>query len=302
MGRRLRAACARMTIREAVDEAAAVLARASLDSPRLEAELLLEHVLETPRLRLVLQGGNAVDEAPLGRFRELVSRRAQRIPLQHLVGWAPFLEHRVECTRDALVPRPETEHLALLAIAHLRGMPPCPAPRVLDIGTGTGCLALAIAAALPHVAVTAVEKSHPAAELARRNFRRTGVAGRVGLVEGDAFGVVPALGGRFDLVVTNPPYIPTADIGQLDPEVRDHDPAAALDGGADGLDFYRRLALEGRNWAAPGGVLMAEFGDGQARALESLFSAAGWIAIRVEKDLSRRERILIVQAPPGNRA
>ncbi len=289
-----------MTLREAIDHAARRLDQAGVDSPRLEAELLLEHVLGIPRLRLIVQSSDPLSPEAAAALEQFVARRATRVPLQHLTGWAPFLEHRLQVTRDTLIPRPETEQLAGFALDRLR---PLAAVRggktvqVLDLGTGTGCLALALAAAVPTARVTAIEISPPAAEVARRNFAEAGVAGRVELIEGDGFLVVPALGRRFDLIVTNPPYLPNADIAGLAPEVRDHDPHVALAGGADGLDCYRRLAEIAGEWLEPDGWLLAEFGDDQAPALSVLFARHGWKGIQVEKDLSGRDRVLIVRPP-----
>ncbi len=290
-----------MTIRGAIEEGEATLARAGVATARLEGELLLEHVLDVPRLRLILRGSETIGDAALRDFRIITARRATRIPLQHLVGWAPFLGHRIVSTRDALVPRPETEQLALLAIDRLRRVEAPRPRRVLDIGTGTGCITIAIASEVPDAECVAVELSPDAATLARINLGRANLGRRVELVEGDAFEILKTLGRRFDCIVTNPPYIASAEIEGLDPEVRDHDPRLALDGGTDGLDFHRRLAVEARGWLEPGGWLLAEFGDGQAAALSEMFARAGWIEISVEKDLSLRERVLIVRAPPrGN--
>jgi release factor glutamine methyltransferase len=286
-----------MTRRDVLTDATRRLSAAGIESARLEAELLLEHVLDQPRLKLSLDLDRHVLPTAEAAFAELIQQRRTRIPLQHLTGWAPFLEHRLRVTRDTLIPRPETETLALLALEILRAHPECGRAGALDFGTGSGCLALALAAAVPGLAVTAVELSPAAAAVAQDNFHRAGVPDRIHLVTGDGFLTVPSLGRRFGLIVTNPPYIPEAEIAELSPEVRDHDPRQALVGGLDGLDYYRRMAREGRHWLEPEGWLLAEFGDGQGPDLAREFSKQGWNAVRVEKDLSGRPRVLIVRAP-----
>ena len=301
-----------MTILDVIRRSTEFLAGRGVDSPRLQVELLLAHVLKLPRLKLYLQFDRELTEAELNPLRDLVKRRGQREPLQHLTGTAAFLAHEIKVTREVLVPRPETEMLAQLAVQKLSaagGQPMAseadrmPAARCLDFGTGSGCLAIAIAAACPETEVHAIDKSPAALTIARENAASNGVAGRIAFLEGDGFAALaahPSSGIRlppFDLVVTNPPYIPTAEIATLDPEVRDHDPRLALDGGADGLDFYRRLATEAVPWLVPGGWLLAEFGDGQAEAVSGIFTGAGWSSEGVEKDLSGRERVLIVRSP-----
>ncbi len=301
-----------MTILDVIRRSTEFLAGRGVDSPRLQVELLLAHVLKLPRLKLYLQFDRELTEVELAPLRDLVKRRGQREPLQHLTGTAAFLSHEIKVTRDVLVPRPETEMLAQLAVQKLSAASRqasagdaggTPAPKCLDFGTGSGCLAIAIAAACPGTEVHAIDKSSAALAIARENAASNGVAGRIIFHEGDGFAALAAhpvsgvLHPAFDLVVTNPPYIPTAEIATLDPEVRDFDPRLALDGGADGLDFYRMLAVEAVPWLVPGGWLLAEFGDGQAEALSGIFAAAGWSSEGVEKDLSGRERVLIVRSP-----
>lgn len=289
-----------MTVLEILQRSTGYLAARGVDSARLNAELLLSHVLGRPRLRLYLDFEQRVAEADLSRARELVRRRGQREPLQHLTGTAAFLEHELEVGPDVLIPRPETEGLAQAAIHRLRAMSGADPLRVLDFGTGSGCLAIAIAAAMPVAEVHALEVSSAALDTAVRNARRCGQE-RIRFHLGDGFtalrdGSGPSPG-ELDLIVANPPYIPTGDLDGLAPEVRDHDPRAALDGGVDGLDFYRRLAREALLWLKPEAPLLMEFGDGQAPALRTLFHQGGWNLEAVGKDLSGTERILIVRRP-----
>jgi release factor glutamine methyltransferase len=289
-----------VTILDVLRRSTDFLAERGVESPRLQVELLLSHVLKLPRLKLYLQFDRVLTEAELTPLRELVKRRGQREPLQHLTGTAAFLGHELKVSRDVLVPRPETEVLAQLALAKLTEQPAGAAEasplRVLDFGTGSGCLAIALAAGCPSAEVHALDKSPPALALARENAALNSVAGRITFHEGDGFAAL-AQPTAFDLIVTNPPYIPSAEIATLDPEVREFDPLLALDGGADGLDCYRMLAAQAGAWLKSGGWLLTEFGDGQAAALTGLFGATGWLCEGVEKDLSGRDRVLIVRRP-----
>ena len=190
------------------------------------------------------------------------------------------------------MPRPETELLAERACQFLSTLNSRPST-CLDFGTGTGCLAVALAVKVTGASVQAVDISSDALALARQNAEAHRVADRIQFWAGDGFAALPA-GLQFDLIVSNPPYVPSAEIATLQPEVRDFDPRAALDGGPDGLDFYRRLAREAGPRLKPGGKLMLEFGDGQADALREMFSG-NWIVEVVEEDYSRRPRVLVAR-------
>jgi release factor glutamine methyltransferase len=287
-----------MTIGEAILAGEKQLVAAGIDSGRLETEMMLAQLREEPRLNLWLQRGDVLTEGQREKLQDWLARRSTREPIQHILGWAPFLDFELHVTRDVLVPRPETEVLAQLAIQRLAG---AAAPRVLDWGTGSGCLALAIAQAVPSAEVHALDVSPDALRIARANAIAYRLADRIRFHPGDGFAALDSEfrdpQNAFDLIVTNPPYIPAAEVETLDPEVRLHDPRLALVGGDDGLECYRRLAAEALGWLKPGGWLLAEFGDGQAPALTELFGKAGWLIEAVEKDLSGRDRILIVRAP-----
>jgi release factor glutamine methyltransferase len=281
-------------------DAARRLAAAGLDSPRLEAELLLEAVTGVPRLRRGIRDPGLPDGDSLRQFEEWLQQRCRRVPFQHLTGTAPFLDFDLRVTSDVLIPRPETECLALCA----RRLVPSGGGRVIDLGTGSGCLALALALARTDLEIHAVDVSAAALLVARGNAGRLGLLDRVRFHQADVFGEhpFPTQWGRFDLVMTNPPYIPRQDIAMLQPEVRDHDPHLALDGGVDGLDPYRQLARRGLSLLNDTGWLLAEFGDGQGDALTGIFARHGWTDISLEKDLSGRDRILIVRPPRSNQS
>jgi len=279
---------AAVTVLEVIQRSTEFLQRHGVDSPRLQIELLLAHVLKLPRLQLYLNHERVLAETELAALRALVQRRARREPLQHLVGNTAFLGLEIAVGPDALIPRPETETLVELAAAALAKVT---APAVLDFGTGTGCIALALAVQCPSASVHALDISPAALALARRNAEAHKLGGRVLLHLGDGFAALPPAA-RFDLIVSNPPYIPAAEIATLQPEVRDFDPRLALDGGADGLAFHRRLAREAPARLKPGGGFFAEFGDGQAEAIQSLFAEAGWDQIAVHPDLTGRLRVV----------
>jgi release factor glutamine methyltransferase len=273
-----------------------------IDDPEPEAIWLLAHVLSSSPTRLRLRFDEEISQAPFAKLKELLDRRRRRIPLQHLLGTAPFLDFELEVTPDVLIPRPETEVLALAAIKALKSRKdPQHLFRALDIGTGSGCLAISIAVAFPKAEVVAGDKSEAALRIARRNAQACGASG-IRFVPMDLLAARDSDFSDLDLIVSNPPYIPSGDIAGLQIEVRDHDPRLALDGGFDGLDFYRKLSEVGLAWLRPGAWMLMEFGDGQALALVDLFSGAGWNDISVEKDLSGRDRVLIVRRPQARQS
>ena len=282
-----------MTVLEVIQRSADFLARKGVESPRLQVELLLAHVLQMPRMKLYLNFDRALGEPELETLRTLIKRRAEREPLQHIVGSTSFCGFEIAVNRDVLVPRPETELLAEQAWGFLSTLGGA-APTVLDLGTGSGCLAIAIALKSPHATVHTVDISEAALAVARANALRLGAGERVLFHTGDGFSVIDP-GIAFHLIVSNPPYIPSDEIATLQPEVRDFDPRLALDGGVDGLDFYRRLAVEARSRLKPAGKLMVEFGDGQHGDVSALFTNAGWTVEMVVKDYTGRERILIAR-------
>lgn len=284
-----------MTVLEVIQRSTDYLQRRGVPAPRLQAECLLAHVLGQKRLQLYLQHDRPVPETALEPMRQLLRRRAAREPLQHLVGTVAFADFELQATPQALIPRPETELLLEHASRWLAGrmaQPDAPAqPAILDWGTGSGCLAIGLARHFPTARVTAIDVSPEALSLARQNAEKNGVHDRMTWALSDGFA---ALAGKcgFDLVVANPPYIPSAEIARLEPEVREHDPRLALDGGPDGLDFYRRLATECPPHLAAGGMLWLELGHGQAAAVSAIFSAAGWRIVALEQDYQRIERVL----------
>jgi release factor glutamine methyltransferase len=280
----------RVTVLEGIQKSAEFLAKKSIESPRLQAELLLAHVLGLERMKLYLNFERVLAPAEVDRFRDLIRRRGQREPLQHIVGSTSFCGLELAVNRHVLVPRPETELLAEAGWTFLSTHNPQPST-ALDFGTGSGCLAIALAVKSPDARVHALDLSADALEIAKQNAARHQVLQRIQFVCGDGFAALPE-GNRFDLIISNPPYVATAEIESLEPEVRDYDPRSALDGGADGLDFYRRFAAEARPFLRTGGRLMLEFGDGQADAIKAIFETQNWIVESVLADYTQRPRIL----------
>ncbi len=276
-----------MTILELIQKTTGYFEKAGVPTPRLDVEWLLAHVLGVRRMDLYVQFERALTEPELDRLRPLVKRRAAREPLQHLVGTVEFCGIQLAVDRRALVPRPETEILVERALALL----PQEEAVALDLGTGGGAIALALLAARPAWRAIATDLSVEALLLARENAARLGLESRVTFREGDLF--APLIAGEvFDLVAANPPYIPTAKIASLEPEVRDHDPRPALDGGADGLDIIRRLVAEAPKALAPGGRLLLEVGHDQADAVAALLQERGWREAAFTADLQGCRRIV----------
>ncbi|MGP8238805.1 MAG: peptide chain release factor N(5)-glutamine methyltransferase [Limisphaerales bacterium] len=283
-----------MSILEVIQRSADFLAKKGVASPRLQVELLLAHALSMPRMKLYLNFERPLNAAELDTVRALVQRRGQREPLQYIVGSTSFCGLEMALDHRVLIPRPETELLAERAWKFLQH---CLEPAVsLDLGTGSGCLAIALARNVPSIEVHATDISAEALEVARRNARSHEVADRIRWHQGDYFAAVP-VETRFDLIVSNPPYIPSARIETLEPEVREHEPRGALDGGADGLDFYRRMAAQARPFLRPGGRVMVELDDDGAEATHEIFSRENWTIEAIEKDHNQTPRILIAHLP-----
>ena len=281
-----------MTLIQAIRYGAEYLAPRDIAAPRLEAELLLAHLLSMKRMELYLDLARVVTPAEVDRFHELLSRRARHEPSQYILGTAVFCGLEMEVNRDVLIPRPETEVLAEAAWTQLAQ---CPRTRAaLDFGTGSGCLAIAMAVHCPDSVITAIDSSAAALCLARRNAERHGVAERVRFLCVDGIGGLPSQQ-QFDLIATNPPYIPSAELAGLAPEVREFEPVLALDGGPDGLDFYRALAGRSRAILKPGGWFLAEFGDDQGPRIVDIFKSHHWAGTELAPDLSGRTRILIAR-------
>jgi release factor glutamine methyltransferase len=286
-----------VTVLEVIQRSTQFLAQKGVDSPRLQVELLLAHLLRLPRLQLYLNFQRELDETELSRLREFVKRRGQREPLQHIVGTTSFVGLEIKCSRAALIPRPETEQLAERGWKYLQSLEGG-SPAVLDVGTGSGCIAIAIASKVPAARVTALDISPDALALAHTNAAALSVSERIDFIQGDA--LTFSASRAFDLVVSNPPYIPSAEITELEPEVKEFDPMLALDGGPDGLSLFRRLAAESGKWLKPGGIFMAEFSDGQEVSLRTLFESENWIVEDIAADYSGRPRILTARLKPSS--
>ena len=234
---------------------------------RLEAEWLLCAVTGLDRVGLYLQYDKPLNESELADYRVKVARRAKREPLQHILGSQEFCGLEYEVTADVLVPRYDTELLVSEALSR------CPtAAAILDIGTGSGCIAVSLQKLFTNAAVTATDISEAALTVARRNAEKHGVD--IEFLAGSLF--APVAGRRFDLIVSNPPYIPSADIESLEQEVRDYDPRSALDGGKDGLEIYRVLIPAAVTCLHPGGWLLVEIGTGQSEDVEQMFRNTGY--------------------------
>ena len=270
-------------------DAVAALAAAGVPSPRADAELLIGHVLGRSRgeVQALAFADRELGDADAARLAELVGRRAEREPLQHLTGLAHFRGLELAVGPGVFVPRPETELVAQFAIDALATVA-SERPVAVDLGTGSGAIALALATEVPHSEVWAVEVSPDALAWARRNVERIGAA-NLRLVPGDIATALPELDGLVDVLVSNPPYIPEGMIPR-DPEVERFDPPLALYGGADGLDAVRDLAATGRRLLRPGGALVVEHAEIQGEAIRSLLAGGGWRAVQTHPDLTGRPR------------
>jgi release factor glutamine methyltransferase len=258
-----------------------------IESPRLDAELLLSATLEMDRVALYVNFERPLIADELARYREKVRRRADREPLQYILGETEFWSLPFSVNPFVLIPRADTEVLVEEALKRIDGC-----SNVLDVGTGSGAIAVALAHDQPELQVTALDRSEEALEVARSNARRNGVLEHVDCLAGDLNSLPP---GPFDMIVSNPPYIPSRDWERLMPEVRDHEPRLALDGGDDGLEAYRRIAVQALKILSPGGWLLVEVGIGQAAVVSALFKAAGLTDVAQRDDYAGIPRVVMGQ-------
>jgi len=281
------------------------------DRARLDAETLLLHLLGKQRAWLIAHQDDEFGGCTAIRYAALLDRRAKGEPIQYITGECEFYGLPFRVTPDVLIPRPETEHLvenafSLAAQLGAPSKPPVlrfgwetensdPPLRILDIGTGSGAIAVALAHGLPGANITATDISAHALALAAENAARNAVAGRIRFLQGDL--LAPVIREQFDLIVSNPPYVPTIDRESLSVEVRDYEPSIALFAGSDGLDIDRRLIPAAFASLAPGGFLVLEIGFGQSSAIEALLTSAGFTDIESILDLQQIPRVLSARRP-----
>nr|WP_228504959.1 peptide chain release factor N(5)-glutamine methyltransferase [Curtobacterium sp. VKM Ac-1395] len=271
-----------------LDEATAAFVAHGVPTPRVDAELLLAWATDTSRGAVqarAMTGGTIAGEH-VDRFRQAVARRATRLPLQHITGEAHFRALTLAVGPGVFVPRPETEGVVQFGIDALRAAA-VPEPIAVDLGTGSGAIAIAMDTEVPNALVYAVERSPEALPWTRRNVATYG--GTVRLVEGDLADAFPELDGTVSVVVSNPPYVPD-DAVPVDPEVRDHDPALALYGGPDGLDAVRALAESAWRLLVPGGLLVVEHAEPQGAAVREVLARRGFRSPETHQDLTGRDR------------
>jgi len=293
------AAMANVELSISIDAARRGLAREfrrrGLDTPELDARLLVGHALGLDHAALVAQAGRRIDAREASAISALAGRRLGHEPVARILGVKEFWGMRFKLNAETLVPRPETETVVEAALAAMEGTNRSTL-RIADLGTGSGAILLALLAAQPAALGVGTDISHAALACARENAAALGLAGRATFVACD-YG--RALTGPFDLVVSNPPYVARGDIAMLPPEVRDHDPLRALDGGTDGLDGYRAIAAEARRLLAPGGALVMELGAGQAQAVTDLMRVNGFTLDSPPRhDLAGIARALLLRPAP----
>lgn len=281
-----------MTVGGLIEKCVSILLEAGIKSPLTDVEWLASEILQYRRSELALYSHKIPTSEQVNRMLKNINRRMNREPLQHILGIGDFFGYEFRVSSAVLIPRPETETLAELALDFLQ---PFPSPIVFDLGTGSGCIGITLAKRCPGVKIIASDVSESALNLAKLNAETLDALSQVEFRVADGLAAL-AKGEQVDLIVSNPPYIPSGDIADLQPEVRHYDPHLALDGGEDGLQFHRLLAADGQSRLKPGGQLMAEFGDGQESAIEGLFAQADWPSVKITNDLTGRPRIVIASA------
>lgn len=286
-----------MTLAEAINRAAAGLSDRGIPNARLDAELLLRHVLGRDRAWILTHIQDALDGEHEAIFDSLISRRANREPLQYITGTQEFWGLDFIVTPDVLIPRPETE---LIIESSLQAMAGTPSPLIVDLCTGSGCIAVSLAKELPSSRILATDSSEKAVAVARLNARKHQVADRIRFLHGDLFEPLEELDilGKVDILVSNPPYVPAGLMSILQPEVRDHEPETALLAGPEGTEIHVRIISTAPRYLRTQGSLIMEMGIGQATAVGQMIRASGaYHSAEVLKDLAGIERVIIAKRP-----
>jgi release factor glutamine methyltransferase len=275
------------TVGDALASTRTALSQAGIDSAALDARLLVAHAISVPVERVIAWPEHTLPSDAAERLERLLARRVAREPMSQILGHREFWSLDFKVTSDVLTPRPDSETVIEAVLEHVgdRRRP----LRIVDLGVGSGCLLLALLSELPAASGLGVDQSVAALAIARQNGQRLGLGERVRWHEGDW---LDGIDERFDIIVSNPPYIPTAALAALDPELR-YEPRAALDGGRDGLDAYRSIARHLRQKLMPGGIVALEIGHDQGNAVTAILTAAGLDAWRRRADLSGRERCIL---------
>ena len=280
------------TVLKVLQWAAAFLKERGIDSPRSTAELLLAHALASERVQLYVHHDQPLEQAELSVFKQLLLRRLHGEPAAYILGRKGFWTLELKVTPDVLIPRPETECLVEAALAFLKKLP-AGRSRVLDLGTGSGAIVLALAAEAPEHCYFACDLSPEAAAIARLNAGEAGVSGRVVFWAASWFSALKPGRALFDLIVSNPPYVASAAIDRLAPEIALHEPRLALDGDADGLRSYRAIVGEAHRYLAPGGRLLLEIGSDQRPAVQQLAEQCGtYDGFSCSRDYSGHDRVV----------
>lgn len=272
-----------MTYQEALSKGISLLESENIADARLDAWYLLSYVTEMSRASYIMEAASPIDDLALYKYQSLLYRRAKHEPLQYIVGEQDFMGLKFWVNEHVLIPRQDTELLVEQALAAI-----LPGSHILDLCTGSGCVLISLVALGQGLSGTGVDISKEAIDVAKENGQRL-VGNKVVFYRGDLFAPVH---GKFNAIVSNPPYIPTAVIEGLEPEVKDHEPRLALDGTDDGLYFYRKICAQAADYLNEGGWLLVEIGYDQGQAVAGLFQAAGFKDVQIVKDLSKNDRVV----------
>ena len=278
----------RLTILDVLNSSRDFLEKRGVPSPRVEAEVLISHLLGCDRMGVYMNFERPLTDAEADSLREMVQRRGKREPLNYITGHREFWSLDFRVNSSVLIPRPETE---LLVEEGVKAMKNVDSPSILDVGTGSGAIAIALARELPSAKIWATDISSEALGVAQANSTTHGLTERITFIQCPGLGIAGISGVKFDLIVSNPPYIKTGEIEGLEPEVRDHEPRGALDGGRDGFDVIRMISSDARKKLKTGGFLLVEIGDGMWGEMEKILIDDWYVGVELKRDYAGLERV-----------